>query len=106
MPIDGYPSPWNDEQHVNYLTIAPQFAPQAWVNELWYSDADGWQHNNLNQLAGVENVVAAASSPLDGYVTPWNNEQHVNYLDTSGHVHELWYSDSGGWQHNDLTQLG
>ena len=27
--------------------------------------------------------------------------QHVNYVGTDGHVHELWWD--GTWHHNDLT---
>jgi hypothetical protein len=34
-----------------------------------------------------------------------NNQQHVNYIGNDGKVHELWYSDGGGWQHNILNDL-
>src|SRR5262249_48334818 len=29
--------------------------------------------------------------------------QHVVYRGGDGHVHELWWSESSGWQRNDLT---
>jgi hypothetical protein len=34
---------------------------------------------------------------------PSNNQQHVNYLDAAGRVHELYRSDSTGRQENDLA---
>jgi hypothetical protein len=40
-------------------------------------------------------------SALDGYQTTFNNQQHVNYIGTDGHVHELVFSDH--WGHTDLT---
>jgi len=43
-------------------------------------------------------------SQIDGYATPWNSQQHVNYIGQDGHVHELVYKDSGGWSHSDLNQ--
>ena len=77
------------------------------MHELWYDASDGWQHNDLTQLVpGAADHPPAPGSPLFGYATPWNQQEHVNYLDGAGHVHELWYShSSGSWTHNDLTQL-
>ncbi len=99
-PLDGYQTSFNNQQHVNYLDT------NGHVHELYYSDSGGWVHNDLSQLAqatgGLQHT-AAPGSPLDGYQTSFNNQQHVNYLDTNGHVHELYYSDSAGWVHNDLT---
>ena len=37
------------------------------------------------------------------YQIPFNNQQHVNYLDAAGHVHELYHSDNTGRQENDLA---
>jgi hypothetical protein len=34
-----------------------------------------------------------------------NDQQHVNYIGLDSKVHELWYSDSGGWKHNILSDL-
>ena len=57
------------------------------------------------RLAGAGGFLPAPGSPLDGFGTPWNNQQHVNSIGQDGKVHELWYSDSGGWQHNTLSDL-
>ena len=100
-PLDGYATPWNNQQHVNYI------GRDGKVHELWYSDSGGWAHNFLSDLASAndQNSLPAPGSPLDGYATLWNNQQHVNYIGRDGKVHELWYSDSGGWKHNFLSDL-
>jgi hypothetical protein len=99
--LDGYATTWNGQQHVNYV------GRDGKVHELWYSDGGGWKHNVLNDLAGADqsNFLPAAGCPLDGYATTWNSQQHVNYIGNDGTVHELWYSDSGGWKHNFLNVL-
>jgi hypothetical protein len=35
----------------------------------------------------------AGRDALDGHVTSWNSQQHVNYVDAQGHIHELYYLD-------------
>jgi hypothetical protein len=88
-----------NQQHVNYI------GTDGHVHELWYSDSGGWQWNDLTALAKTT-MMAASGSALDGYATTYNNQQHVNYLGTDGHVHELvWNSNSGSWQDNDLSGL-
>jgi hypothetical protein len=90
--LDGYQTTFNNQQHVNYI------GTDGHVHELVYTDH--WSHNDLTQVAGAPNV--APGSALDGYQTSFNNQQHVNYIGTDGHVHELVYTDH--WSHNDLTQ--
>jgi len=89
-PLDGYASP--NQQHVNYIGI------DGHIHELWYGTQ--WAHNDLTEAAGGA-PPAAPGSGLDGYVTASPNQQHVNYIGTDGHVHELWYGTQ--WAHNDLT---
>jgi hypothetical protein len=84
---------------VNYIDSSGQ------VHELWFQFGGSWGANNLSELAGATAYPAAPWSPVAGYVTPWNDQLHVNYSDNNGHIHELWYSSSSGWQHNDLTGL-
>jgi hypothetical protein len=102
--LDGYATPWNKQQHVNYIGMDRK------VHELVYSDNGGWKHNILSDLARStgadnQNSLAVILSPLDGYATPWNNQQHVNYIGQDYKVHELWYSGSGGWKYNILNDL-
>ena len=91
--LDGYETTFNNQQHVNYLS------KDNHVHELYYTNA--WHQNDLTSLAGAPN--AASGSPLDGYQTTFNNQQHVNFLGTDQHVHELYYTSA--WHHNDLNVL-
>jgi hypothetical protein len=89
--LHGYATAFNQQQHVNYI------GSDGHVHELVYDGA--WKHNDLSAMAGA--TAAAPGSPLDGYATSFNQQQHVNYIGTDGHVHELVYD--GAWKHNDLT---
>ena len=90
-PLDGYQTDFNSQQHVNFI------GTDHHVHELVYSNR--WSHNDLTAAAGAPN--AASGSALDGYETSFNKQQHVNFIGTDNHVHELVYSSS--WSHNDLT---
>jgi hypothetical protein len=96
-PLDGYATDWNQQQHVNYI------GADGHVHELVYYNNAGWQHNDLSAAATATGSLPGYGSPLDGYATDWNSGQHVNYTDANGHVHELAYSNSNGWQHDDLS---
>jgi hypothetical protein len=102
-PLDGYATDWNSQQHVNYI------GADGHVHELFYSSSPfvsaGWRHNDLSVAAGATGSLPGPGSRLDGYATDWNSQQHVNYADANGQVHELLYTSSNGWQHNDLTAL-
>lgn len=91
--IDGYETSFNQQQHVNYM------GTDNHIHELYYSGS--WKHNDLTVVAGAP--AAVAGSAIDGYQTTFNNQQHVNYMDGNGHVHELYYDSA--WHHNDLTAL-
>jgi hypothetical protein len=93
--LDGYSTEFNQQQHVNFI------GADQHVHEIYYDS--GWKHNDLSTLGGAP-VLARASSPVDGYVTNFNQQQHVNFIGTDGHLHELVYD--GSWKHNDLTALG
>jgi hypothetical protein len=93
--LDGYSTEFNEQQHVNFV------GADQHVHEIYYDN--GWKHNDLSVLSAAP-VLARANSPVDGYVTNFNQQQHVNYIGTDNHVHEIYYSS--GWRHNDLTALG
>ena len=96
--LDGYVTSFNGQMHINYLDA------EGHVHELVYKEPS-WQAGDLTAGAGAP--PAAPGSALAGYETSFNNQQHINYLDTDGHVHELWYqSPNGPWLHNDLTDIG
>jgi hypothetical protein len=90
-PLDGYETSFSNQQHVNFI------GADNHVHELVYTDH--WAHADLTAAAGAPN--AAPGSPLDGYETSFNNQQHVNFIGADNHVHELVYTDH--WAHADLT---
>lgn len=91
--LDGYITSNNRQQHVNFI------GEDNHVHELWYDSA--WHHNDLTQATGAPPALPWSS--LDGYETAFNSQQHVDFIDSNYHLHELYYS--GGWHHSDLTQL-
>ncbi len=89
--LDGYTSDWNTQQHVNFV------GAEGDVHELMFDTT--WHATDLSLAAGAPS--AAAGSSLDGYTSTWNEQQHVDFVDVTGDVHELWYDTS--WHQNDLT---
>lgn len=101
----GYVYGGQGSQHVVYEGFTTGGGSDGRVHELYW---DGhWHHHDLTQAAGAP-AIGAGSMPT-GY--DFNQPdtiygtQHVTYVGTDGHVHELWYdADSGdGWQHHDLS---
>jgi hypothetical protein len=58
----------------------------------------GWHLNDLTLATGAPQADGMPS----GYVFESQATQHVTYVGTDFHVHELWW-DANGWHHNDLT---
>jgi hypothetical protein len=79
--LDGYSTEVNRQQHVNFIGM------DGHIHELWYSNS--WQHNDLTQKSGSSMPVAG--SPLAGYASPFNQQQHVIFLDASRNVIELMF---------------
>jgi hypothetical protein len=92
--LSGYQTTFNNQQHVNYIS------GNGRLNELWYGNQ--WQWNDLTGTAAAP--LANPSTPLTGYQTTYNDEQHVAYVDNNGHVVELFYDNN--WQPNDLSVAG
>ena len=93
--IAGYQTDWNQQQHVIFVT------PDGHINELFFTGS--WQHNDLTVTTG-DAPLAMPDGPLDGYVTAFNQQQHINYISQDHHVCELFY-DGGYWHSNDLTAV-
>jgi hypothetical protein len=62
----------------------------------------GWIDNDLTAIAGA--VAPAAHTALNGYRLS-DDSQHVIYVGTDNHVHELFIARGGGWADNDLTAI-
>ena len=69
------------------------------IHELMFDTS--WHHNNLTTMADASNSPAGVGSMLAGYVTGFNEQQHVIYIGFDNHVHELMHD--GGWHHSDLS---
>ena len=94
--LDGYARNSGD-QHVNFIGI------DGHVRELHIEPEGSWENNDLTVLS-KSTVLPAPGTALDGY---WglDGSQHVNYIGTDGHVHELYIHPGAGWVDNDLTLL-
>jgi hypothetical protein len=79
--------------HVHELCVTPE-TPQA-----------QWQHGDLTALTGAP--AAVVGSPLSGYAweTANYNSKQVVFLDSAGHVHELYVTTQSPWQYADLTAV-
>jgi hypothetical protein len=91
--LTGYPLSDNS-QHVFFIGTDNQ------VHELFIAGA-GWADNNLTTLAGA--VAPTPGSALVGYPLS-DNSQHVFFIGTDSHVHELFIAGAG-WADSDLTTL-
>jgi hypothetical protein len=95
-PLDGYVD--NDNgQHVNFI------GTDGHVHKLYIRPKGQWINNDLIMLSG-NGITPSRTSPLSGYMAQ-DNGQHVNFIGTDGHVHELYNLHSAQWLNNDLTQL-
>jgi hypothetical protein len=74
------------------------------IHELFVSVGGTWAHADLTQLAGAPPADTNAPS-LAGYQWKTQGSKQVAYLTSDGHIHELFVSTGGTWQHADLTQL-
>jgi Pro-kumamolisin, activation domain len=86
----------DDSKHVFFI------GTDGHVHELQIARGGRWVDNDVTTLAG------AAFSPnpttaLDGFRLS-DDSEHVNYIDTVGHVHELAHTGAG-WVDHDLTTL-
>ena len=91
--LTGYPLSDNS-QHVFFI------GTDNHVHELFIAGA-GWADNDLTTLASA--VPPTPTSALTGYPLS-NDSQHVFFIGTDNHVHELFIAGAG-WDDNDLTTL-
>jgi hypothetical protein len=97
---------WNEQQHVIFVDSGGH------VIEVYNQNGSGtWHPRDLVQLASQNSSnVPTAGDPngttardVTSYATDWNNQQHVDYVDATGSVNEL-YFDGSAWRHNNLMQ--
>lgn len=101
IAIDSYATPWNQQQHVNYIDA------QGHIHELFYDGSAPWHHNDLSMLAtdlpGASPRLPANPDAIVGYASPWNQQQQIKYIDTAGHINELYFD--GSWHHTNFIDL-
>jgi hypothetical protein len=93
--LDAYAGP-DFGQHVNFI------GTDGHVHELFIIPGEQWINNDLNQLS--KGLLPLSDTPLDGYVDG-DGGQHVNFIGTDNHVHELYIVPGGDWVNNDLIHL-
>jgi hypothetical protein len=90
----GYAFTGQGTQHVNVIDDVI-----GDVHDYWWN-SQGWHHTNLTSVT--------AAPKAGGNPTGWAFEaqatQHVTYGGNDLHIHELWWDQSGGWHHHDLTK--
>ena len=79
-------------------------APGGDIHELFVSVGGPWSHADLTQLAGAppENN---AFPVIAGFEWEAGGTKQVVYRPADGHIHELFVSVGGSWDHADLTQM-
>lgn len=95
-PLSGY-TDGDKGQHVNFI------GTDGHVHELFLASGGQWINNDLISLSH-NGTPPRPNSPLDSYVDD-DNGQHVNFIGTDGHVHELYITPHGQWINNDLISL-
>jgi hypothetical protein len=69
------------------------------IHELHWDNNGWWRHSDLTDASQAQ----LTSGEPTNYTFEVQGTQHINYLGTDGHVHELWWDYDNGWHDNDLT---
>jgi hypothetical protein len=94
---DAAPTGYSFEnQHTAHVLVRTEVGH---ILEYW-ADANGWHWGDLTAVAGAP--AASDCETVNGYVFSGEGTQHVVYVGTDRHVHELWWN-AAGWHHNDLS---
>jgi hypothetical protein len=93
----GYATDWNDQEHVILMNRT------GTVVEYVHKDS-GWSPTNLTQ--DTETPPSGHNTALHAHLTGWNKQQHVIFVDSGGHVIEVYNQNgSGTWHPRDLVKL-
>ena len=93
----GYATGWNSQEHVILMTRT------GLVREYVHKNG-GWSHTDLRQ--DTYTPPSGHNTALHAHLTGWNEQQHVNFVDSVGHVIEV-YNQNGSntWHPRDLIKL-
>ena len=65
------------------------------------SDISGWTVQDITAASNGAPVAAA----ITGFYRDAAYPEHIFFLDSNGHVHELWSDSTAAWHDHDLTQI-
>jgi hypothetical protein len=80
----GYTWDVDKTEHVDYR------GTDGHIHELWFNGA--WNHNDLTNATPIPTRAPGAASDPAGYTWDVDKTQHVVYLGSDGHIHELWFN--------------
>jgi RHS repeat-associated protein len=68
-----------------------------------YTDAIGqWHNRDITAVSGAATTPSGCG--VSGFATPNSTSpEHLVYIDTNGHVHEVWADSTGNWHERDNT---
>lgn len=107
--LSGYAGT-DGSQHINYEALSTT-NNVCHIEELYWRSGINWTNNDLTSVAqpGYGGAVVPPACMAGGSLGiasywDWGGAQHVFFVGSDGHVHELYDPYSGGqWQDNDLT---
>jgi hypothetical protein len=88
----GFTTTFNNQQHVVYT------GNDGDIHELLFPVNNAWQNNDLTMQ--LKAMAPAAGSSLTGYQTTYDNQEHIDYVSSDGHIRELWFDTT--WHTHDL----
>lgn len=85
--LDGYMTTYTEphQQHVVFVS-----ASDGHIGELYFDQNTLWRARDLSDVAVPKATLPKVGSQLTGYQTTWDSSQHVNFIDTSAHISELY----------------
>ena len=81
-------------QHVVHRSL-----PDGHIQELWFHQGNGWNHNDLTTATGSP----PAANALTGYTWNLDQTQHVVYNSRDFGLYELRFRQGEGWSYNDIN---
>jgi hypothetical protein len=61
------------------------------IGELYFDgNTNTWHARDLTQVAVPKATLPKVGGQLNGYQTPWDSSQHVNFIDANAHISELY----------------
>ena len=89
----SFVSKYNQQQHVFFIDLNNQIGH-------FYYNGNCWSYESLTGF--IEGAAPQAGSPLTGFVSEYNQQLHVSFIDANNHIKQLVYNGNK-WGCEDLT---